>query len=131
MIVIDTSALLAIAQKEPQAQACMQAMIKADTLLISAGTLAELLIVATRRNIADDVKKMITGAHLDVVPVTETTAHNAAAAYQKWGKGIHPAGLNYGDCFAYALANENRCPLLYIGNDFAQTDVQSALKPIP
>jgi len=129
MIVVDTSALLAIAQKEPQAPACMQAMIEADTLLISAGTLAELLIVATRRNIADIVKTMIAKLHVEIVPVTETTAHNAAAAYQKWGKGMHPAKLNYGDCFAYALADENRCPLLYIGHDFSQTDVRPALSP--
>jgi len=57
----------------------------------------------------------------------DTSAHGGAQAYQRWGKGVHPAQLNYGDCFAYELAISQNCPLLYVGQDFAQTDVQSAL----
>jgi len=64
---------------------------------------------------------------MGVVPVTAKVAYQVAAAYRRWGKGVHPASLNYGDCFAYALARERNLPLLYIGQDFAQTDVQSAL----
>jgi len=127
MMVVDTSAVVAIARKEPQAQACMDAMIQADVLLMSAGTLTELLIVALRRNFEQDVKKLISDLDFEIVPVTEASAQRAAQAYQQWGKGIHPAGLNYGDCFAYALASERHCPLLYVGDDFRQTDVLSAL----
>jgi len=127
MIAIDTSALVAIALKEPQAQACMEAMIQADVLLISAGTLTELLIIAARRNFGPDVKQLIADLNVEVVPVTEASAHGAAQAYQRWGKGVHSAQLNYGDCFAYELAVSKNCPLLYVGQDFAQTDVQSAL----
>jgi len=127
MIAVDTSALVAIALKEPQAQACMTAMIEAETLLMSAGTLAELLIIASRRNFDQDVQKLIADLNVEVIPVTEMSAQRAAAAYQKWGKGVHPAQLNYGDCFAYELAISQNCPLLYVGQDFARTDVQSAV----
>jgi len=127
MIAVDTSALVAIALKEPQAQACMAAMIEAEALLMSAGTLAELLIIASRRNFGQDAQKLIAELNVEVIPVTEVSAQRAAAAYQKWGKGVHPAQLNYGDCFAYELAISQNCPLLYVGQDFALTDVQSAL----
>jgi len=119
MIAVDTSALAAIALKEPQAQACMEVMIQ-----------AELLIIAARRKFGHDVKKLISDLNFKVIPVTETSAYRAAAAYQKWGKGVHPAQLNYGDCFAYELATSQQCPLLYVGQDFSQTDVQSALESI-
>jgi len=127
MIVLDTSALVAIAMREPQAQACMEAMVGSDMLLMSAGTLTELLIIAARRNFAQDVSQLLTDLNVEVVPVTQFSAQRAAQAYQRWGKGNHPAKLNYGDCFAYELATSRHCPLLYVGQDFAQTDVQSAL----
>jgi len=127
MMAVDTSALVAIALKEPQAQACMEALVRADTLLISAGTLAELLIIAACRNFAHEVRKLILDLNFEVIPVTEASAQRAAQAYQQWGKGRHPAKLNYGDCFAYEMAVSQGCPLLYVGQDFAQTDVQSAL----
>jgi len=59
--------------------------------------------------------------------VTEETAERAAAAYARWGKGNHPAGLNFGDCFAYALAEQMNCPLLFVGDDFSKTDIVPAL----
>jgi len=126
MMVVDTSALMAIALKEPQGQACMDAIIQAEMLLMSAGTLAELLIVASRRHFAQDVKQLVADLDFEVVPVTEASARSMAQAYQRWGKGNHPAKLNYGDCFAYALATERNYPLLYVGDDFMQTDVLSA-----
>jgi ribonuclease VapC len=58
--------------------------------------------------------------------VTEQSAFNAAEAYARWGRGVHPAGLNYGDCFAYALAQQRACSLLFVGDDFAKTDIASA-----
>jgi len=127
MMAVDTSALVAIALNEPQAHACMEAMIGANGLLISAGTLTELLIIASRRSCVQDVNQLMTDLGFEVVPVTQASAYRTAQAYQRWGKGNHPARLNYGDCFAYELATSQNCPLLYVGQDFAQTDVQSAL----
>jgi ribonuclease VapC len=63
----------------------------------------------------------------EVVPVTEASARRIAAAHAQWGTVVHPAGLNFGDCFAYELARERDCPLLFVGADFSKTDVQSAL----
>lgn len=60
-------------------------------------------------------------------PVAAVDADKVADAYDRWGKGVHPAGLNFGDCFAYALAKSQDCPLLFVGDYFAQTDVESAL----
>ncbi len=127
MIAVDTSALMAIVLGEPQAEACMAAIEHADELVISAGTVAEALIVAGRRNVGPEVAEMISGLGFEVVTVTAASARRVADAYAQWGKGIHPASLNYGDCFAYEVAVEHDCPLLYVGDDFPQTDVKSAL----
>jgi ribonuclease VapC len=62
-----------------------------------------------------------------IAPLTASSARQVAAAYAKWGKGVHPAGLNLGDCFAYALAKEQDCPLLFVGDDFAMTDLAPAI----
>lgn len=70
---------------------------------------------------------MISGLGFTIVPVMAASAHRIAAAYSRWGKSVHPASLNYGDCFAYDVAIEHDCPLLYVGGDFVQTDVRSAL----
>jgi len=127
MIAVDTSALMAILQDESQAQACMASLEQSGRLLISAGTVAEALIVSERRGIGLEMEELIAGLGMEIVPVTSESAYMAADAYRRWGKGIHPARLNYGDCFAYALASERHCPLLYVGDDFRQTDVPSAL----
>jgi len=128
MMVVDTSALMAILQDEPQAQACMDAIERADALWMSAGTVAEALIVAGRRDLGLEMDELLSGMDMEITPVTAKVAYQVANAYRRWGKGVHPASLNYGDCFAYALAVERNLPLLYIGHDFAQTDVQSALQ---
>jgi ribonuclease VapC len=125
VIAIDTSALMAILLDEPEAEACMAAMVTADRLLMSAGTVAETLIVAGRRNVGEEAAKLITGMGFEVVPVSVATAKEIAEVHAQWGKGVHPAALNFGDCFAYQLARQNRCPLLYVGNDFAMTDIEA------
>jgi ribonuclease VapC len=125
VITVDTSALMAILLDEAEAEACIAALITADRLLISAGTVAETLIVAGRRNVGEEAAKLVTGMGFEVVPVTVATAKDIAEAYAQWGKGVHPAALNFGDCFAYQLARQNRCRLLYVGNDFAMTDVEA------
>lgn len=127
MIAVDTSAIMAIVFDEPQSEACMTAIEEADGLLISAGTVAEALIVASRRNVGEEVSTLISGLGFEIVSVTAASARRVADAYSRWGKGVHPAALNYGDCFSYEVAKEHDCPLLYVGEDFVQTDVRSAL----
>lgn len=128
MIAVDTSALMAIVLDEPQGKVCMTVIEEAEHLLISAGTVAEALIVAERRNVGEEVGALISGLGFEIVSVTAASARRIADAYGKWGKGIHPASLNYGDCFAYEVATERDCPLLFVGEDFVQTDVRSALR---
>lgn len=127
MIVVDTSALMAIVLGEPERLVCMSAIEAEPDLLISGGTVAEALVVAGRRGVEAEMRELIDGVGLEVRPVTLADARQIAAAYARWGKVMHPAGLNLADCFAYALAEQHDCPLLFVGNDFARTDVRSAL----
>jgi ribonuclease VapC len=127
MIAVDTSALLAIMLDEPEADACVAALEAEDDLLISAGIVAEALVVAARRNVREEMERLIDGLGFEVVSVTPASARRIAQAYEQWGKGVHPAALNFGDCFAYEVAKEHGCRLLYVGEDFAQTDVESVL----
>ena len=126
MIAVDTSALMAITLGEPDAAACMDVLAAEPEVVISAGTVAEALIVAGRRNLSDEISALIDDLGFTVAPVTAAVARRVALAYARWGKGIHPAGLNFGDCFAYAAASELDCPLLFVGGDFAATDLKSA-----
>jgi len=127
MIAVDTSALMAIVLGEADADVCMAMLETGPVVLISAGTVAEALIVAARRKVAEEMAKLIDGLGFDVVTVTAASARRIAAAYENWGKGVHPAGLNFGDCFAYEVAKAHDCRLLYVGNDFSKTDVESVL----
>lgn len=130
-MIIDTSALIAILRQEPDARAFMEAIEAANIRRMSAATFVEAAIVVdgnrdpvlTRR-----FDELIEEAQIAIVPVTDSQATLARAAYRDFGKGSgHPAGLNFGDCFAYALAKELREPLLFKGNDFARTDIRPAL----
>jgi ribonuclease VapC len=127
MIAVETSALMAIVLNDPGADACIAALETDDDLLISAGTIAEALIVATRRNVGEEMRRLIDGLGFEVIDVTSASARRIAQIYAQWGKGVHPAALNFGDCFAYEVAKEHRCRLLYVGEDFDQTDVESVL----
>jgi len=109
------------------AELCARVLEAEPVLLISAGTVTEAIIVSIHRHLRSEVERLIDRLPFEIVPVTVTEARRAADAHGIWGKGIHPAKLNFGDCFAYALAKERNCPLLYVGNDFALTDIQSAL----
>lgn len=128
MIVVDTSALIAILLKEPDRPDCLAKLRSAGVRAISAGTLQEFLTVATVRGVAIEAEQLLGEAALTVHDVTETLAREAALAYAQFGKGMHPARLNFADCFAYSLANRLACSLLYVGNDFAQTDIESAIQ---
>jgi len=127
MIAVDTSALMAIAFGEKEADACMRVLETESEVVISAGTVAEALIVAARRNVAEEVTRLIDGLGFEVVSITPASARRIAAAYERWGRGTHPAGLKFGDCFSYEIAKERACPLLYVGDDFSKTDLESAL----
>ena len=127
MIAVDTSALMAIVLKEPEADACKAALAAEDDILISAGTVAEALIVSARRNVGVQMARIIDELGFEVVTVTPAAARRIAEAYRHWGRELHPAALNFGDCFAYEVAREHACRLLYVGGDFAKTDIEGVL----
>ena len=124
MIAVDTSALMAIILGESEADACIEALESETEVLISAGTVAEAMIVAAGRNVAGEMANLIDGFGFNILTVTAASAHRIAHAYKLWGKGMHAAGLNFGDCFAYEVAKEHSCGLLFIGDDFSKTDLQ-------
>jgi ribonuclease VapC len=130
-MIIDTSALIAILRNEPEGGSCALAIERTTTRRISAANFAEAAIVidATRDPVAsrrfDDLCRE---AQLIIEPVTEAQARIAREAYRDFGKGSgHPAKLNFGDCFAYALAKVTGEPLLFKGENFSNTDVMPAL----
>lgn len=127
MIGIDTSALIAILLDEADADRCLAALVAEPQALISAGTLTETMIVATARKSRERMETFLDRFAFEVMPVTAETARRIGRVYARWGKGYHAAALNYGDCFAYDLANQTGVRLLYVGNDFALTDVESVL----
>ena len=128
MIAVDTSALMAVLLGETQADACSEALEAEDRLLISAGTVAEALIVAGRRGLGDEMARLLDEMGFEIVSITPASARRVALAYERWGKGMDAAALNFGDCFAYEVAKEYGCPLLYVGEDFARTDLDCALE---
>ena len=127
MIVVDTSALMALLLGEADADRIADVLERSETIIMSAGTLAEALIVAARHGFDPEMRALLDGLGVEVDVVTAARAFSAAGAYATFGKGNHPAALNFGDCFAYAAAQALQAPLLYVGDDFAQTDVEGAL----
>ena len=130
-MIIDSSALIAILNNEPEAQVFSQAVEEAEYVRLSACTLVEASIAVDRfRNpkLGARLEEIIETASMMIEPVTESQARIARQAYRDYGKGSgHPAKLNFGDCFSYALAREKREPLLFKGDDFGHTDLRSAL----
>lgn len=133
-MIVDTSALLAIAWDEPERSRFQDALEAATSRLISAASFLEAGIVMIRRvgpDAADEalriLDELLDQLGLDIEPVTATQARLALDAYRRFGKGLDPAGLNFGDLFAYALAKETGQPLLFKGTDFARTDVDRAI----
>jgi ribonuclease VapC len=125
-MVIDTSAIAAILFKESGFEALIERIEESETLLISAASLVELSIVVESRKGEDgarDLDLWLYRAGIEIAPVDADQADIARLAWRRFGKGRHPAGLNYGDCFAYALAKKTGLPLLYKGNDFSLTDL--------
>jgi ribonuclease VapC len=128
MIVVDTSAIFAVLYDEDQGPACAVALAANTRLLISAGTLAEAYVVAARSGFTTALESFLSRVTLEVVPVDAEAAASVGRGYARYGRGLHAASLNFGDGFAYALAKERNCPLLFIGNDFSLTDLASALQ---
>ena len=129
MIVLDTSAVLAILGDEPESREFPLAMEKASRCLISAVSYVEASIVLGTRIGPDglrDLDLLLLKAGVRIEPVDEEQAKIARAAFGRFGKGRHRAGLNFGDCFSYALAKTRDLPLLFKGNDFGLTDIESA-----
>ena len=125
-MVIDTSALLAVLLQESDAERVAQAIDAGSPRLLSAASLLEAsIVIESRKGEAGgrELDLLVYRAGIEVVAVDQNQAETARAAWRRFGKGRHPAGLNYGDCFAYALANSHRLPLLFRGNDFSQTDI--------
>lgn len=125
-MVLDTSALIAILMSEPEARAIATALAAADKCLLSAASLLETSIVIESRYGpagGEKLDELIRTAQIQIEPVTHEQASVARLAYRTYGKGRHPAGLNFGDCFAYALGKTTGEPLLFKGNDFNQTDI--------
>jgi len=127
-MVIDTSALVAILFDEPEAEILERRLVEDGVRLMSAATLLEASMVVEGR-LGEEGKAVLdlwlfrTGA--EIVPFDADQADIARRAWRRYGKGRHPAGLNYGDCFSYALAKSSGEPLLYKGDDFSQTDIAS------
>jgi ribonuclease VapC len=128
-VVVDTSAVVAILLGEPERDRFIALLGDADDPLISAATLAEASIVMLAKHGDEgvsDLDRLLGAAAVRCVAVDETQARVARDAFARYGKGRAPAGLNFGDCFSYALAKVSGRPLLYKGADFAQTDAVPA-----
>lgn len=128
-MVIDTSAVMAVLLGEPQ-RGAVESLMQAGPCRISAAIQVELALVAEGRSGPEGariVEEFIDRFDIDVVPVDARMARTAINGWRRYGKGRHPAGLNFGDCFSYALAIELDETLLFVGDDFSKTDVESAL----
>jgi ribonuclease VapC len=126
-MVVDSSALLAILLQEAVAEVVARALERGTQRLLSAASLLETAIVIESRKGeigGRELDLLLYRSMIEVVPVDRDQAELARRAWRQFGKGRHPAGLNYGDCFAYALARTRRLPLLCVGEDFAKTDVE-------
>ncbi len=130
VLVVDTSALLAVLQLEEDAAAFAEALGAATELRMAAPTWLETAMVATVRSGNDgyrEFSRFIDELRIEIVPADRQLVEGAFEGWRRYGKGRHPAGLNYGDCFSYALAKQRNERLLFKGDDFSLTDVISAL----
>ena len=129
-MLIDTSALLAILKAEPEAEALIEALCRPGPRWISTATLLETRLVI-ERHLGEagqaELEGLLASAAITAVPLEEAHVHWALEGWRRFGKGRHPAALNLGDCFSYGLARALEAPLLFKGDDFAATDLPSAL----
>lgn len=129
-MILDTSAIIAILFSEADAKRYATAIAEADSCRVSASTFVEVAIVVeaqTKNSGSRQLDAFLRRAAIVIEPFTLEQAHIARQAYTDFGKGRHPAGLDYGDCFSYALAKAAGEPLLFKGEDFKKTDILAAL----
>ncbi|WP_066663979.1 MULTISPECIES: type II toxin-antitoxin system VapC family toxin [unclassified Sphingomonas] len=125
-MIVDTSAIIAILIGEPDQDALTRLLALAPSRQMSAGSWVELEVVLSRRrdrSLRPRLDELLRLFPIDIAPVTVEQAEIGAVAYRTYGKGNHPARLNFGDCFAYALAKSTGQPLLFKGDDFIHTDI--------
>jgi ribonuclease VapC len=127
VIVVDSSALLAYLQQEAGYEKLRDLLSRRGELRMSPVNVVEARMVAEGRGLGADLAGLMSRAAIELVPTDTAQAEAAWDAFKRFGKGRHAAALNLADCFAYALAQVSEAPLLYIGADFAKTDVRSAL----
>ncbi len=127
-MVIDSSALIAIVLGEPERRRFIEAIIAADVRLVAASTMFEASMVALSRTETRlrDLRDFCARSDIEIVPFGSEHLDLAIDAFRRYGKDRHPAGLNFGDCFSYALAKATGEPLLFKGDDFSQTDIKRA-----
>jgi ribonuclease VapC len=128
-MILDSSALVAVVLAEPGHESLLAKIKTSRNVGIGAPTLVESLIVLLRRLGGDPtpvLSDLLRAFEAEVIPFAEGHCREALRAYTRFGKGRHPAALNFGDCLSYAMASAADEPLLYVGGDFAQTDIQPA-----
>jgi ribonuclease VapC len=128
-MIIDTSALVAVLDQEPEVERIVRTLVSAPERALSAANLVEVGIVMQVRRGDDgarDLDLLLAKLRVDIAEVTASQADIARKAFRRYGRGRHAANLNFGDCFAYALAKDKSAPLLFKGDDFGQTDVMVA-----
>jgi ribonuclease VapC len=129
-VIVDTSALIAVLRREPEREQFRDALLTRPPVAMSAVSLVEARIIATRENGLSGLETLLQVAAIEIVPIDGVQADVALEAFLRYGKGRHPAALNLGDLFAYALAKVTGEPLLFKGNDFARTDLVPAYTQI-
>jgi len=130
-VIVDTSALLALVFAEAGYEELVAALTSVDGSGMAAPSVAEASIVLTARlgaKSAGLIERFLQEFHIEVLPLAEPHVRVAVDAFSRYGKGRHAAGLNFGDCMAYAVAKLANVPLLYVGEDFSRTDIASALR---
>jgi ribonuclease VapC len=128
-MIIDTSALVSILDQEPEAERIAHAIATASERMLSAANLVEIgIVMQVRRGdeAVRDLDLLLAKLKIEIIAVSAKQANLARKAFQRFGRGRHPARLNFGDCFAYALAKDSGAPLLFKGEDFSQTDIAVA-----
>lgn len=125
-MIVDSSVLVAVLRGEPGSEAFARAIATAESCCVPAPCYLETCMVMAGRNGADgraELDALLAALAIRALPLTEAHARLAAGAFLRYGKGRHPAALNFGDCMAYAVAQAEAAPLLFAGEDFARTDV--------
>lgn len=128
-MIVDTSAIIAVIFREPGYEALLTKISAAEVIGIGTPTIAEAGIVLTARQSADaaiTLGRILQAFEITPIPFADAHWREAVAAYRRFGKGRHPAGLNFGDCMTYATAKLARQPLLFVGEDFSKTDLEVA-----